>query len=135
MPALVTGWILVSVIVSAGLVPLLARVKAGKRAAPGTPPIRLHVWLGLTTVLVALTHTFLTVGDLGTESAIDGGMLALAPGGAAFFVLFAHVGVGLQLRNPKLRDRAAKRRTHAITATLIVLASAAHVVALRFAGH
>lgn len=135
MAAQVTGWIVLAVIAAAALVPLLARATSGKRGGPSSSPIRLHVWLGLLTVLTALGHTLLTAGDLGTERAIEGGMLALAPGVAAFFVLFAHVGVGLQLRNPKLRDRSAKRRTHAITASLIALASVAHVLALIFAGH
>ena len=56
-------------------------------------------------------------------------LLPLTP--EVFFVLFAHVGVGLQLRNPALKRRASKRRTHVITASLIVLAIALHVVLLR----
>ena len=57
-------------------------------------------------------------------------MTALAPGTAAFFLLFAHVGIGLRLRDPRLRDRVRIRRWHVILALAIATTVAAHVIAL-----
>ena len=54
--------------------------------------------------------------------------------GAAFFLLVAHAGLGLQLREPKLKDRARKRRMHTTTAVLIALMVAIHAVLLIRAG-
>lgn len=130
--ALWIGWIAAGFILLAGLVPLVYRIRAGKRAVPGSPPISTHVVIGLAVALIALVHTLAVLGALGSEGAIDAGAIALAPGAAGFFLLFAHVGVGLRLREPKLRDRARKRRTHVITASLIVVATLVHVLALRF---
>ena len=67
---------------------------------------------------------------LDSPEAIGGGMMALLPAGAAIFVLMAHVGIGLQLRNPRLRDRPGKRRIHQGTALTIVVLVALHVVGL-----
>jgi hypothetical protein len=61
-------------------------------------------------------------------------MTAFAPGAAAFFLLFAHVGVGLQLLRPKLRDRNGKRRTHVVLASSIALLAAVHVLVLLRSG-
>lgn len=130
--ALWIGWIAAGCILLAGLVPLVYRLRAGKRAVPGSTPISAHVVIGLGVALIALVHTLAVLGALGSEGAIDAGAIALAPGAAGFFLLFAHVGVGLRLREPKLRDRPSKRRTHVITASLIVIATLVHVLALRF---
>jgi hypothetical protein len=129
--ALWIGWIAAGCILLAGLVPLVYRLRMGKRAVPGSTPISLHVALGLGVAAITLVHTLAVLGALGSESAIDAGAIAFAPGAAGFFLLFAHVGVGLRLREPKLRDRASKRRTHVITASLITIATIIHVVALR----
>ena len=57
-------------------------------------------------------------------------MEALGPGALAFLLLVAHMGVGLRLRNPKLRDRARVRRTHLGLATSITIVVAAHAIIL-----
>lgn len=128
--AAVTGWIAAGSIVGAGLVPLVQRLRAGKRGAPGSPPVRLHVTFGFVTSSVAFGHTLTVVPALGSEAATAGGMMALLPGGLAFFLLVAHAGLGLQLRRDKLRDRVAKRRAHTFTALSIATMVAWHAVAL-----
>jgi cytochrome b561 len=125
-----SGWFALACIVVAACVPLGARLRAGKRATPGSPPIKLHVMLGFGTSIAAFLHTLLVLPALGSPAAIAGGMLALAPAGAAFFLLMAHTGIGLQLRDEKLRDRAKKRRMHATTAISIACAVGLHVFAL-----
>ena len=126
-----SGWVAVSLLVSAATLPLSHRLIVGRRAAPGSRPIRAHVVLGLGTSTAALGHALSILPSMGSPEAIGGGTLALAPGALAFFLLFAHVGVGLQLTAPGLRDRARKRRTHVILAASIAVAIAAHVIALR----
>jgi hypothetical protein len=128
--ASVTGWIALAAVIIAGLVPIVARLRLGKRAAPGSRPIHAHVVLGTVTTMLASAHTFLVLPELGSSTAIAGGMLALAPGALAFFVLFAHVGLGLQLRKEKLKDRARKRRMHLATAATIAIAAAVHAALL-----
>jgi cytochrome b561 len=125
-----TGWAATALIVFAAILPLYARFSRGKPAPPDAPPIRWHVVLGLATGLVAFVHTVVVVPSLGAPGAIGGGMLALAPGGLAFFLLVAHTGLGLQLREPKLKKRADKRRAHVTTALAIAAAVAVHVVVL-----
>jgi hypothetical protein len=126
----VTGWIALVAVLVAGLVPLGYRLRTGKRGAPGSPVISTHVMLGVVTSLLAGAHTFVVLPELGSPRAIAGGMLALAPGALAFFVLFAHIGLGLQLRKEKLRDRPQKRRAHLATALTIAIAAAIHAVLL-----
>ncbi len=75
----------------------------------------------------AFSHTLTAVLALGSPSAIGAGDWALASGAAAFLVLLAHTGLGLQLRKPKLRRRGDIRRQHWTTATLIVTAIVVHV--------
>jgi hypothetical protein len=128
-----SGWLGVALIVAAAFVPLGHRVLARRRAAPTSRTIHGHVVLGLATSAVALLHTFAVIPALGSPAAIRGGMIALAPATAAFFLLFAHVGVGLQLRNPRLRERAKTRRWHAVLAAAIAATVAAHVTALLLA--
>ena len=130
----VTGWLATVAIVLAALVPIVQRLRAGKRAPPGSPPIRLHVTVGLLTAALAFVHTLAVIPALGSPAAIGGGLTALFPAGAAFFLLVAHAGLGLQLREPKLRDRARKRRMHTTTAILIATAVTVHVVLLERAG-
>lgn len=133
--AIWSGWLATALIVIAGLVPLAVRIRQGKRAGPESPPMRLHVVVGLTTGSVAFFHTLLVVPALGAPGAVGGGMLALGAAGAAFFLLVAHTGLGFQLKRPKLRDRARKRRAHLTTALLIVAAVGIHIVALLQAEH
>jgi hypothetical protein len=132
--AVLSGWLATAAIVLAVLVPIVQRLRAGKRAAPGSPPIRLHVLVGLATAGLAFAHTMAVIPALGSPAAVGGGVEALLPAGAAFFLLIAHAGLGLQLRDPRLKDRARKRRMHTTTATLIGVAVAIHVVLLERAG-
>ena len=92
--------------------------------------MRVHVAIGLSVAAVAFGHTLVSVSALGDARATGGGMLALGPGAFAFLVVLAHMGIGLQLRRPNLRDRAKKRRMHVTTAIVIVVAVGAHVAAL-----
>ncbi len=125
-----TGWLVALLIGVTGCIPLVIRLGRGKRDLPGTQPMQTHVAIGLTAGVIAFLHTLLVVPSLGAPGAVGGGMLALGAGGLAFFVLVAHTGLGFQLRRPKLRDRAQKRRAHLTTAVLIVAAVVVHVVAL-----
>lgn len=129
-----TGWIAFALVVLAACLPIAHRIARGKRAAPESAFMRTHVAIGLSVAVVAFVHTLVSVSALGDARATGGGMLALAPGAFAFLVVLAHMGIGLQLRRPNLRDRARKRRTHVTTAILIVAATTAHVVALLRAG-
>lgn len=121
-----SGWFAALLIVGAGLVPLVHRVRAKKRAAFGAPSIRAHVIVGQATAAAAFMHTLVALTALGSPAAVESGTLALAPGAAAFLVLVAHAGIGLQLRKERLRDRPSKRRLHTITAVLITLVVAFH---------
>lgn len=132
--AIWSGWFAAAAIVLAALVPVAQRVRAGKRAAPGSAPIRLHVVVGLTTAALAFLHTITVLPALGTPAAIGAGVFALLSAGVAFFLLVAHAGLGLQLRDPKLKDRARKRRMHTTTAVLIAATVTVHVVMLLRAG-
>jgi hypothetical protein len=125
-----SGWLATLAFVVAGLVPLGVRLRAGKRAPPSAPPIRVHVVLGLVTSACAFGHTLLVLPELGSPAATAGGMLAIAPAGLAFVILVAHAGLGLQLRDEKMRTRAKTRRSHATTAILIALLVTVHIVAL-----
>ena len=93
--------------------------------------MKAHVAIGLATSVIGFLHTATLVADLGAPGAVAGGAIALAPGAFAFFVLVAHTGIGLQLRDERLKDRPRKRRLHRLTASLIVIGVAAHVLALR----
>jgi hypothetical protein len=125
-----SGFIAYALIASAGAVPLGFRLINQRRAAPDSKPIGIHALIGITAAAGAGLHTLAILPSLGSPAAVGGGMLALLPGAIAFFVLFAHVGVGMQLRNVKLKDRPKKRRLHFVFATTILLAATAHVVLL-----
>jgi hypothetical protein len=129
-----SGWLTVALVVSAAVVPLGYRLRAGKRAAPDGPAIRGHVALGIAAALLAFGHTLSALMSLGSERATAGGNLAIVPGCAAFLIVVAHVGLGLQLRDVRLRDRARKRRGHLTTAIALVIAGGLHVGALVTAG-
>jgi hypothetical protein len=125
-----SGWVAAALILVAAVVPVGYRLKAGKRAVPTSPTIRSHVVVGLVVAGVSFLHTLVSVLALGSPSAVAVGDLALAFGGLAFLALVAHTGLGLQLRDPKLRHRADKRRSHVITALVITAAVAAHAALL-----
>ena len=125
-----SGWLGVALIVAAACVPLGHRALRRRRAVPESRTIATHVVLGFSATAAALMHTFAALPALGSPAAIRGGMTALLPAAAAFFLLFAHVGVGLRLRNPRLKERARFRRWHVVLAATIAATVAAHVVAL-----
>lgn len=127
-----SGWVILIVVAIAALLPLVRRIRDGKRAALGSSTLSAHVVVGLTTSALAFVHTLLALPALGSPSAIGAGVGGLLAGALAFCVLVAHAGIGLQLRQPKLRKRESKRRTHVVTAIGITLAAAIHVLALRF---
>ncbi len=128
--AVLCGWLVTVAIAAALAVPVVARYRGGKRASPLSTPIRIHVVLGVTTSALAFGHALTVLPALGSPAATAGGAAALLPGVGAFFVLLAHSGIGLSLRDPKLRDRARKRRLHGITAATIVVFVVLHVLAL-----
>lgn len=132
--ASLSGWAAAALILFAAFLPLYARARTGKRAAPGSRPIRLHVAIGLATSATAFLHTVIVLPALGSPAAVAGGELAFALGALAFVVLVAHAGLGLRLRDPKLRDRARRRRRHAMTAVALAVAVAAHAALLLHAG-
>ena len=125
-----SGWLATLAFVIAALVPLGVRLRAGKRVAPSTPPIRAHVLLGLMTSACTFGHTLLVLPELGSPAATAGGMLDGVRGISILLVVIAHAGLGLQLRDEKLRTRAKTRRTHATTALLIAVLVAIHIVVL-----
>jgi hypothetical protein len=114
----------------AGAIPLGYRLRVGRRAAPNSEPISWHVALGLAVVGAAFIHSVLGVLSLGYPRAIGASELAIWAGVFAALVLMAHVGIGLQLRNPKLRDRTQRRRWHLATALTIAVCALAHAVLL-----
>jgi len=128
----VTGWDIAAIcaisalVPLAALVPLLVRLRRGKRAAPSEPSIRLHVVVGLVVAGASFLRTLLAVLALGSPQAIAAGELALGMGALAFLIILSHTGLGLQLRQPKLRRRGDKRRQHVVTATLITLTIGLH---------
>lgn len=133
--ASISGWLAFAFIVLAATVPLLYRAREHKRATPESPTIRTHVLLGLATSLTAFLHTGLVLPELGSEAAVGGGTIAFFAGALAFMVMIAHAGLGLGLRNPKIRDRAERRRRHATTAALLAAIVVVHVVLLLRASH
>lgn len=125
-----SGWLTAACIAVAALVPLVYRLRNKRRPAPESKPIALHVALGGGVAALAFTHALFSLFALGSESTVESGDLALAAGGGAIFVLVAHAGIGLQLKNPKIRDRTTKRRVHVGTATTIVILVIVHAALL-----
>lgn len=123
----VSGWLAAAIVAGAASVPTLHRVLAGRRAALVSRTIRSHVVVGITASAAAFVHTLAILPALGSPAAIAGGTIALASGAVAFLLLVAHVGVGLKLRSPKLKERPRTRRTHVALASAIGLAVAGHV--------
>lgn len=128
-----TGWLAVSLVAAAACVPALHRLRAGRRAAPDSRATAVHVAIGLATAAAAFAHGLFAVLSLGSPEAIGGGVLGLAAGGVAFLVLLAHTGLGLQLRDVKLRRRPEKRRAHTMTAIAIAVTATVHAAALLLA--
>jgi hypothetical protein len=129
-----TGWLALALIGCAAAVPLGYRLRVGSRAAPQSRATSIHVAIGVATALAAFSHGLVALMSLGSGRAITAGNLGLAAGAGALLVLMAHVGVGLQLRDPKLKKRPEKRRTHLATAITITVLALAHLFAFWNAG-
>jgi hypothetical protein len=132
--AAITGYAAAASVICAGLLPLLAKLRPSKGPVLESKPLQLHVLLGLGTTAAAGMHVLISIAALGDPAAVAAGNLPLALGAIAFLVITAHVGIGLQLRNPKLVARPKRRKAHQLTATAIVLLVAAHAVLLLRAG-
>ncbi len=128
--ARISGWLVVALLLVAAALMVGVRLHHGSRPAPHSGIATWHMRLGLLTAAAAFAHTLMGVFMLGTPGAIAAGELALAAGALSFGILLAHTGIGLQLRDPKLRQRPQKRRTHVITAASITLAALLHALLL-----
>lgn len=124
------GWLACVAIVVAAAIPTVHRVVLARRASPPSRTIRSHAVIGVLAALFAFVHVGASVGDLGDPSVVRAGNIAIFPALLATFLLVAHVGVGLRLLSPRLQARVKFRRTHALVATIILLAAFAHVAAL-----
>ena len=125
-----SGWVAAAAILMAALVPIQYRLRHEKRAPVESGATRVHVAFGMGVAGVGFGHALLSLFSLGASSTIGQGQIALACGGGALFVLMAHAGIGFQLRDPKLRKRPEKRRTHLMTATIIIVLVALHATLL-----
>jgi hypothetical protein len=125
-----TGWLALGLIACAAAIPLGYRLRTGNRAHPRSRSTSIHVVVGVATTMAAFGHGLTALFSLGSARAISAGNLGLAAGAAALLVLMAHVGIGLQLRDPKLKKRPEKRRTHLATALTITLLALVHLFTL-----
>jgi hypothetical protein len=132
--ASITGWAALAAIVLAALVPIVQRLRAGKRAPFASSPVRLHVAVGMTAAAIGAVHPLTALFALGSPEAVGAGVTGLGLGGLAFVVLLSHAGIGGKLREPKLKTRVESRRRHTITAALLTSLGAAHAVALWLEG-
>jgi hypothetical protein len=130
LTSLGSGWLAFGLILAAGAIPVGYRLRDGRRAAPSSAPISLHVSLGIAVAAAAFVHALLGILSLGSSRAIGAGNAGLLAGAVALLVLMAHVGIGLQLRNPKLRKRPELRRKHLATALIISVCALTHVAML-----
>ena len=124
--AVVSGWVTIAFIFVAACLPLGHWLYKGRRASPQSQLTSIHVTIGAIVALTAFVHSLLAVLSLGTSQAIGAGDLGLALGGAGVFVLMAHIGIGLSLRKPKVRNRPAIRARHRLTALTIAVLAIAH---------
>ncbi len=132
MPSMasISGWLALAAVLLAALVPIVHRLRFGQRAAFASPPVRLHVVVGMTAAALGALHPLTALFALGSPEAVGAGVYGLGLGGLAFVVLLSHAGIGLELRDPKLKKRAASRRRHTITAVVLSTLGVAHALAL-----
>ncbi len=124
-----SGWAAAALMLAALLFPIVHRIRFARRAELTSPWVTFHFGVGLGAALLGFLHPLTAVIDLGSPEAVGAGALGLGAGGVAFVILLAHAGLGLKLRDPKLKSRPASRQKHLVTAILIVVAVTAHVVA------
>ncbi len=128
--ATLSGFVGGAFIFGALAIPIVHCVFAHRRAVVTSRVTRTHVVFGFSAAAMAIVHTIAAIPELGSSAVIRAGMIALVPACIAFFLLFAHVGVGLRLRHPTLKKRPKVRRLHVILALSIVTTVTVHVVAL-----
>jgi hypothetical protein len=121
-----SGWFAAALLVVALALPLGHWLLKRKRAAFDSRTVATHVAIGMGAAGAGFLHPLVALLALGSPGAIGGGDLGLAFGGLAFMVLLAHTGLGMALRDPKLKKRPNARRAHATTATIIVVSAAVH---------
>jgi hypothetical protein len=132
MPSMasITGWLALAAMLLAALVPVAYRLRFHKRAAFASPPVKLHVAIGMTAAALGALHPLTALFALGSPEAVGAGVFGIGLGGLAFVVLLSHAGIGLKLREPKLKTRAESRRRHTITAVVLSALGIAHALAL-----
>jgi hypothetical protein len=124
--ARLSGWF------AAGLLAVAFSIPAGhwllrrKRAPFDSRPVTTHIAIGMGAAGAGFLHPLVALLALGSPGAVGGGDLGLAFGGFAFMMLLAHTGLGLALRDPKLKKRANARRAHLTTASIILASVGAH---------
>ena len=124
-----SGWAAAALMLAALLFPIVHRLRFARRAELTSPWVTFHFAVGLGAAGLGFLHPLTAVIDLGSPEAVGAGALGLGAGGVAFVVLLAHTGLGLKLRDPKLKKRPSSRRKHLVTAILIVVAVTAHAAA------
>lgn len=124
-----SGWIAIAAMASAALVPLFVRIKNGRRADLASKPVSTHIAIGMSAAALGFLHPLTALFALGSPGAIGGGVLALGLGAIAFVILLSHSGLGLKLRNPRLKQRPKSRRAHLTTAILLMSVALAHAIA------
>lgn len=121
-----TGWVGFALVFAAGAFPLLHRALVRRRAELRSRTTRSHVAIGVAASAGAFAHAMSILPALGSPAAISGGVGGVGSGALAFLLLVAHVGVGLRLRHPKLKERTRMRRMHFGIATGIAVVIVAH---------
>ncbi len=124
--ARLSGWFAAALLVLAASVPLVHFVLRRRRAVLESTWVSTHVAIGMGAAGAGFLHPLVALLALGSPGAIGGGDLGLAFGGLAFMMLLAHTGLGLALRDPKLKRRPNARRAHLTTASIILASVAAH---------
>lgn len=121
-----SGWFAGALLLVALALPLGHWALRRKRAAFDSRSVSMHIAVGMGAAGAGFLHPLVALLALGSPGAVGGGDLGLAFGGLAFVFLLAHTGLGLTLRDPKLKKRPKARRAHATTAAIITLSAAAH---------
>lgn len=124
--ARLSGWFAAGLLVIAFAIPATHFLARRKRATLESRPVSAHIAIGMGAAGAGFLHPLVALLALGSPGAVGGGDLGLALGGLAFMMLLAHTGLGLALRDPKLKKRANARRAHLTTASIILASAGAH---------
>ena len=98
-----SGWLAIALYATAASIPIGLRLRYRRRGAPESPPMRIHVVVGIALACVAGGHTLAAIPALGESATVGAGSFALVPGALALLIVVAHAGIGFQLREPRLR--------------------------------